>query len=449
MDKEKRYKMNKKRGILQSEVFTYILMGLGVILLLILAVNFISKFQEQRKTIEFQEIKEEIRTKARLLANDIGTVKKSEFKRPENLKYLCMVNLAKKDEAMDFPLFKEKFPEIIDILNSGAKKNTFLMSDNEVLDSAYIDFLCPQAPKATYCKLNPTDLFEIYFIGVPGCTSVSGSGGGGGGGSPPCDPSECNKPNPIYFCGQEVGSNPDTSVKECNAVFFVEDKEPSPYQDILKVVPATQFPNIDKNFPYFAYYVASGDIFDRNDVIDLIQKKNNESGSKIDTAIMINGDLSLVGKDILVAGQNYSIYVRDIIEPTEYIKFWDINSIKSISLVPKNSSPIALKAALHAAKMSSSPLFFIDTEEDLNDIISINRSDGSSLLSTGIKVYVIENENEGIRMLTEVSDKLNDLANAKNITLLPRDTDFSPFIDELTGEWGYDTKLGSTVAPKN
>lgn len=436
--------MGKKKGILQSEILTYALMSIGVALLLILAVSFISKFQEQRKEIEYIQIRNEIGNVAKVLANQIGTVKKVELSRPDDLKYLCMVNLAKKEKAYEHGIIS-KYPEVVNALKSGTKKNTFLLSDTGVLDMAYIEFLCPQP--STYCKINPTDIFELYFVGVPGCTSLSGSGGGGVGTSRPCDPAVCNQPNPIYFCGSEVGS-PAPSVQECNAIFLVKDSNPTPYQDILKIIPATQFPAIGKNFPYIAYFESERSI-NKDDIADLIEKKKVSGFPDLDTAIVIDGSVLLADNSFSRNGTSYSIIVRGTSTPSDYISFWYNDTIRSISLISGNSEPIALKAALHAAKMSSSPLFFVDSVEDLDDIKSIKKSDGSSLLSGRIMVYTVENEALGILLNQSIVDVLEDMQSDGNITIAPRDTDSSPFIDELAGEFGYDTKLGSVVSPKD
>ncbi|HLC65769.1 MAG TPA: hypothetical protein VJI46_06630 [Candidatus Nanoarchaeia archaeon] len=432
----------KKRGILQSEILTYVLISIGAILLITLGVNFISTFQEQQKLIEYQQIRNEIQNKARLLANNIGAVDKVELTRPADLKYLCMVNLKKRKAAAGFPIFS-RFPEIVELLNrTNAAKNTFLMSDTEVLDTAYIEFLCP-SPQPAYCKIDPTDIFEIYFIGVPGCSRV-GSGGGGGGYGQPC--SDCNQPNPNYFCGVRIGQQTPPAVNDCNAMFLIEDSTPTPYQSILSIVPLTQFPSIPKNFPYVAFY-ESGRQITQKDIAELIVKKRGE-GFNIDTAIVINGDPSLANQSYNYNGTNYTIVVRSTSTPSDYINFWINSSVRSISIAPYDSEPIALQAALHATKMSNSPLFFVSAEADITAIQSIKKTGGSSLLTNGLKVYTIESPGLGIELAAEVEAKLNELKDAGNITILPRDTNTSTFINELAGEYGQATMLGSTMEPK-
>ena len=149
-----------------SQIFIYVTTIIIVAFILLYGYRAIFVFKEKSEQVSFIQFKNDIENTIETLSLDFGSVKVKEFILPENTNVVCFVK-----NYPSIPLLADtNYPIIEDSINSGVKKNVFLISD-DVEESFYVDKI--STAQDLLCVRSQANKIKLRMEGVGDHTFIS------------------------------------------------------------------------------------------------------------------------------------------------------------------------------------------------------------------------------------------------------------------------------------
>ena len=152
-----------------SQVFIYLMTIIVAAFILFYGYRAISVFTEKSEQVSFIQFKNDMENTVTALSLDFGSVKVKEFALPGNINTLCFVS----NYPSMLNLNNSKYPIIENSVNSGVRKNVFLIG-NGIDESFYVDNI--EAAESLLCMDAVSGKIKLRMEGKGDHTLISAAG---------------------------------------------------------------------------------------------------------------------------------------------------------------------------------------------------------------------------------------------------------------------------------
>lgn len=127
----------KKRGIVSSEVFVYVLTIVIVAVILVMGYRYIGSSKKIIDRGDLLQFRNRVISDIKSIGREFGAFKRISYSLPSNLEEVCFVDLGKKDDILSSKLISF-YPSIKDSITSSLDKNVFFIGAVEI-SSVHVD----------------------------------------------------------------------------------------------------------------------------------------------------------------------------------------------------------------------------------------------------------------------------------------------------------------------
>jgi len=152
-------------------VYTYIIISIVAVLLIIFSYKAITGFKERQREVILTELKENIKATIDTISIKKGSKEEKTFNVPAGTDEVCFVDLSRKEEVLKSPLLN-KYMIIKESLLSWSKENMFVIRKGKTESAEYIGEICLDHYPYYTCKETKNDLLNILLEGEGKCASV-------------------------------------------------------------------------------------------------------------------------------------------------------------------------------------------------------------------------------------------------------------------------------------
>ena len=170
-----------KKAQIESKVFIYALLAIVVVLILIFGFKTITNIGEKNRQVISIKFEKDFKSE---LLTDFGSVKRGTFELPPGTKYVCFIDLNKRDELLTSAIFEpflKKYPLMKDSIESGTQLNAFAIREDVTASFYggdicfdYPYFLCVETPRNILDKIvnprpNVRRIKPCFLVTSDGC----------------------------------------------------------------------------------------------------------------------------------------------------------------------------------------------------------------------------------------------------------------------------------------
>ncbi len=160
--------MNSKRGQLHSGIIRVFIIAIIIVLISYFGYKGFSKISGTTCRSELALFEKDLQVAARGISSQTGSVEEKKYKVPCKAERIYFVDLSAfatlGDESLEL---LEEYAEMEDSVRSGAKKNVFLIKNNEIIDTFEMGDL-NIGPPYYDCYITKTGILDIYLEGKKG-----------------------------------------------------------------------------------------------------------------------------------------------------------------------------------------------------------------------------------------------------------------------------------------
>lgn len=370
-----------RKSQIQYQIFVYIASAVLVVLIMVFSVKgLISIKQKQRHAIVI-DFEQKLKSIVELLSGDYGATQEVEFRVPDDVDTVCLVDLNKRDALLKGVL-AEAYPDIKKSLEDLVLKNAFLLAKSKVTDAFYAGNLCLSSPYYK-CIDTPQHVLRMLVKGKKDCIDII---------------------KPIRTIKLNNFKN-DSKYKD-SPIFLVNEKEANVRQ-ILQLLPIAMWNDRQQgivSYPYYVYYenLGKGSIDDYTNLL----KKHKSAGT---------------GKQLIFWTSEplpYNLGGTDAIAEKfgNYASYW--NTMIDVVVLNTSNTDGALISSLFASYLIA-PVVFTDKA-------NYNTAAIKSFID-GKRVYIIDAEKLDPKVRNYIEHNAKEFIEDYDSEVLRVDSDLNPY----------------------
>jgi PKD repeat protein len=155
-----------RKAQLQSNVLTYVIVGILIFIFLIWGIKAISDFNQRQNEILVKQFGVDLRESVASI--EYGSVQETNLKLPPDITEVCIADLSKREDVLASPTIG-RFPAMKSSIEGGFRKNVFLIKDDHVEESMYGGDICFANYPYHACMDVTQNLLNLFIEGKGRC----------------------------------------------------------------------------------------------------------------------------------------------------------------------------------------------------------------------------------------------------------------------------------------